>query len=385
VYLRVLRGYCFPSIPSPLITVAHPKIRPSIGLGEEVQIPICMDAVFHYTVDDMIWRLLVTAMLMAVSLTAEVSIPSQFYIVSVFFSDYGPAFYYRVMDITPDGMDSIVKYSRIADVNLYCPRRIVQIAEARVKNTSPGELVKANNPCAIKPRELSAGLRRYRRFGGRFETVSYGIVAQCGASLRQLALPSIEQLDWDRLKREKPHVAKLWDLASDVVTPVFGADSIFHDRTDSDELALQTAGEKLVPDLISGRYDAGLADAIQGNEETWRSPSFRSLLETYRGPLRSPSEAGGYGVRLEHSEVFPFSNFVTPIYPPLSKMARIQGKVELKLKLDPVSGEVLDAAASGHPLLTPSAIVAARHWRFKPNAISSETVSLTLDYALHCP
>ena len=87
--------------------------------------------------------------------------PSDFYIVSVFFSDYGPAFYYRVLEVKRDGADSAVRYIRIAPVNFYCPHEMVQAAEARVYGKSPAQLVRNNNPCAIKPEALEATQRRY--------------------------------------------------------------------------------------------------------------------------------------------------------------------------------------------------------------------------------
>jgi TonB family protein len=115
---------------------------------------------------------------------------------------------------------------------------------------------------------------------------------------------------------------------------------------------LQRLGEKAAPALISSRYDAGVSRVAH-------------LLN-----------AGAYA----------FSTFVNPKYPPLAKQARIQGKVDLHLTVNAVTGEVIDATAvSGHPLLKPSAIEAAKQWRFKPNSIGSETVSLTLDFAQRCP
>ena len=65
--------------------------------------------------------------------------------------------------------------------------------------------------------------------------------------------------------------------------------------------------------------------------------------------------------------------------------ARIQGKVELQLTLGSSTGEVRSAAVvSGHPLLTPSAIEAAKQWRFEASSVSSEMVSVTIEYALRC-
>jgi TonB family protein len=71
---------------------------------------------------------------------------------------------------------------------------------------------------------------------------------------------------------------------------------------------------------------------------------------------------------------------------PLAQQARIQGKVELQLTLNPATGDVVNTTAiSGHPLLTKTAIEAAKQWRFKPGSAKSETVRVTLEYALRCP
>jgi TonB family protein len=258
---------------------------------------------------------------------------------------------------------------------------VVQSAEARVPNTSPGELVKATNPCAVKPAAVSATLKKYARTEGVFEAISFGIVAQCGASTISFGLPISQRVDLGRLSRAQPDMARLWELASEITDAVFGSKDTFHDRTEADDLVLQRAGAGLVPELISGRYDIGLAKAVKGNVGTWRSPSFRSLLASYRGPVTDASDVP----ELVSARAYEFSHFVTPKYPRLAMLARIQGKVELELTLDPVTGEVLDASAvSGHPLLKPSAIEAAKQWRLAPQSIQSESLNLTLDFALRC-
>ena len=63
-----------------------------------------------------------------------------FYVVSAFFSDLGPAYYYRIMEVRADGNDSLVRYIRVAPVDVNCQRTIVQAAEARVRGKSPAEL-----------------------------------------------------------------------------------------------------------------------------------------------------------------------------------------------------------------------------------------------------
>ena len=186
--------------------------------------------------------------------------------------------------------------------------------------------------------------------------------------------------------RSHPEIVRLWSLASDITDYAFGAKDIFHDRTEVDDLALQLAGEKLVPELVSGRYDVALAAAVKGNVGDWRSPSFRSLLAGYGGPISMSEAKASYIPQLVNADAYRFSNFAAPKYPPLAMQARIQGKIDLQLRVEPGTGEVRSVSALlGHPLLKPSAIDAARLWRFAPNSVDSETITVTLDFALHCP
>jgi bla regulator protein blaR1 len=57
---------------------------------------------------------------------------------------------------------------------------------------------------------------------------------------------------------------------------------------------------------------------------------------------------------------------VNPVYPPLAKVAKIGGTVELEILVQK-NGEVSDVKAiSGHPLLVKAAIDAVRQWKFAP-------------------
>jgi TonB family protein len=334
----------------------------------------------------MSWRLLLLGIAATIARGAEPGGLSALYVVSDSFSDNGAQFFYRVIDVHADGPDSVVRYARIAPINMYCPRMIVQAAETRLRKISPAGLVKDNNPCTVRPRALQAAVKKYAQRVGVFETISYGIVAQCGPSSVSFALPIPEKVDLERLRQAHPEMARLWELASELTAPAFGTKDIFHDRTGDDDLALQRAGEKLVPELVSGQYDAGLAAAVKEGVGTWRSPTFRSLLGSYRGPVSATEADAGLVPQLLNAQAYRFSHFVAPKYLRLAMLARVQGKVDLQLNVDPATGEVRRVVAtSGHPLLKPNAIDAAKQWRFLPNFADAGTVNVTLDFALRCP
>ncbi len=65
-----------------------------------------------------------------------------------------------------------------------------------------------------------------------------------------------------------------------------------------------------------------------------------------------------------------------PAYPPLAKQARIQGVVRLNAIIGK-DGTVQDLqAASGHPLLVPSALDAVRQWVYKPTLLNGNPVEV---------
>jgi Gram-negative bacterial TonB protein C-terminal len=297
------------------------------------------------------------------------AVPSEFYIVSAFFSDYGALYYYRIVDVRADGADSVVRYVRVAPVDVFCPRTIIQATESRLRNTQPAEL---GNPCAVRSSEVVKALRHMKPISG-FEFVSFGIVAQCGPSVTALQLPVIGE---DDLKRMRPEISALWDLQSKIAGRAFGEKDIFQERAEQDDLALQRSGEALVPELISGRYDKGLKLARRGE-------TFSDILGGYRGPMTAAQAKARYVPQVVNAEVYRFQKFVPPKYPVLAMQARVQGKVEVALTADRSTGEVRDViVVSGNPLLAPASVEAAKQWRFDSGG--DERIALVLDYSLRC-
>jgi TonB family protein len=318
---------------------------------------------------------------------AEISAPSQMYIVSAAFSDFGALFYYRVVDVRMDGPDVVIRYSRIGWTNpTFCARKIVQSAQIRLRNRTINDLVKANNPCTVDPSDLTAAVKKYSTTAGHLETFSARVVATCGSTTSVLELPDESKVDLRKLKSANAKMSRLWNLISDVVAPAFGKEDIFQGRTEAEALVLQRAGQEIAPELASGRYDEGFAAAVHGNDSTWPNPSVRELLNDYRGPI-TDSEAKGAALStvLVDAEQYQFSAFAKPDYPALAAMARIEGDVTMLLTVHPRTGEVTRAqASSGNKILQDNAVATAKKWRFEPNSVGAEKISVTMRYSLQC-
>lgn len=117
----------------------------------------------------------------------------------------------------------------------------VRTAEVVPRDVSPGKLSKAGNPCAVKSGDLEEPLRKYSRQVAAFEDTTLGIAAHVVDGSAH------------------PEIARLRDLAPEVTGSAFGSTDILRDPTEAEDLVLQGAGAKFAPELVSGKYDAGLA------------------------------------------------------------------------------------------------------------------------------
>ena len=69
----------------------------------------------------------------------------------------------------------------------------------------------------------------------------------------------------------------------------------------------------------------------------------------------------------------------TPEYPPLAKMARIQGTVRLEAVIAK-DGTIQDLKVlSGHPLLVKAALDAVKQWRYQPTLLNGEPVEVVTE------
>ncbi len=67
---------------------------------------------------------------------------------------------------------------------------------------------------------------------------------------------------------------------------------------------------------------------------------------------------------------------VKPVYPPMAKMARVQGTVVLAAVISKAGTIENLKVVSGHPMLIQSAVDAVQQWRYKPYMLSGEPVEV---------
>jgi protein TonB len=67
---------------------------------------------------------------------------------------------------------------------------------------------------------------------------------------------------------------------------------------------------------------------------------------------------------------------VEPIYPPLTRQMRLEGKVELRAIIA-TDGTIQSLqVVSGHPLFIQSALTAVRQWRYRATVLNGQPVEI---------
>jgi protein TonB len=123
---------------------------------------------------------------------------------------------------------------------------------------------------------------------------------------------------------------------------------------------------ELPPEVSSGAGVFGGVDSLLGG----LGEGATGVLPPPPPPKISRTKVGG---QVQEAKIIARPN---PIYPPLARQARIQGKVQLHAIIDK-EGRVGELqVVSGHPLLVKAALDAVQNWRYQPTVLNGEPVEV---------
>ena len=308
----------------------------------------------------MIWSILLLGLLGIFADGVKAEEPTEFYMVSFVDHDVAGAWEYRILDVKQDGLDSLVRSILIGPVRPECPRRVtIRAAEERLPNISPAQLTADQNPCNGNPRTEDKTARSADGFG----TISRsGVIAKCGSAEKVGTLGSLGALTERTVER------------------ALGGRDLFWGISQEEDLVPQRRGENLIPEIVSGNFDKGL-DAAFGDERRLRT--FRDLLNDYAGVVKASEHIER---RLVITNGYRVAKYVEPDYPSLGVAALVLGKVDLRLGIDPDTGQVRNVTVvHGQTELAERASKAAQGWQFEPKSLYSDSITVAVDFRFRCP
>jgi protein TonB len=91
-------------------------------------------------------------------------------------------------------------------------------------------------------------------------------------------------------------------------------------------------------------------------------------------------------VSISHMSEGDLVHKILPTYPPLARVARLQGQVVLQAVISRQGAIENLGVLAGHPMLVPAAIEAVRQWRYRPYILNGEPVEvetqITMNFSL---
>lgn len=296
--------------------------------------------------------------------------PNQFEIGRHTFFDFGPPTdYYEVFIVRPaKNGASIERITPTPPGNECVSPAKIETASGFI-NESPAELLGSTNLCAIPEKELRRELKRCKHclvFSGANVVVQ----AQCGDKTRLIRADILDRDIYSPTPKTPEHtswIMRLVGTLDSAIGPGVMEKPMFQ-IPQPDEAPQSDVDSAGLRDVGAGKYDALFERAPDKPSDLYRAA---------RTPLSPPI------ARLVASIPVLPEVFVPPGYPPIARLARVEGSVSFTIDVD-TEGAVTDPIiVSGHPLLVEAVKQAAVAWKF-PRDTSRKHVHATVEFVLNC-
>ncbi len=314
--------------------------------------------------------LLITACFATGQKQTSPSLPQQFEIGRHTFFDFGPPTdFYEIFVVRM--AESGVSIDRItltppSDMCTLQPK--FEMASALI-HKSAASLLGSISPCNIPEKELHRELKRCKKclvFSG----AKVSMRVACGSQARIIRSDILDRDMFDANANTPQHTSWTMQLLTKLdqaVGPGVMEEPIFQPPSDSTSQPPTTENE-ILGELAAGSFDTLFVGA----------PDKPSQL--YRDAQKAPPVPT---VKLIAAEPFKPEVYVEPNYPPIARLARIEGLVAFEADIDSRGKATNVMIEKGHPMLVGSVNETIENWRFPSSAVNQH-IRGSIEFALHC-
>jgi TonB family protein len=300
---------------------------------------------------------------------SDIPQPSQFVIARHTFVDFGPPLdFYELYLVRPITGGSSIERITLTPPGGSCMQPAKVETAAATLNESPQALLGQSNPCAIPDKELAREVKRCKNclvFSG----ANVAVQVQCETRSRIIRANVLDRDMFDPAPNTPRHTSWTMQLLSrldEAVGPDVMDKPIFP-VTEPPSAPPQSISTLM--DIGAGTYDA----LFQGAPD---KPSV--LYRMAQTPIPKPD------VRIVISPPFGTEKVAVPIYPPLARLANIEGVVSIEFVIDKDGGTTGLEFKDGHPMFRPAVTEAAESWKF-PKDAAGRQVEATIYFKANCP
>jgi len=296
------------------------------------------------------------------------ALPEQFEIGRRTFFDFGPPFdFYEILIVRPDASGASVERILLTPPGDKCfaPAK-VESAQAKISETV-ATLLGSNNPCTIPEKELSRERKRSKK-GLVFSGADVAMQVRCEDHTRLIRSEILDRNMFDRATQTPDNTSwttRLLEVIDKTIGPGVMDKPMFATPRSG---APRVAETQAMRDLAAGNYDNLFPDAPD-------KPSGLYHASQLRPPVPE--------IRLVDSSPIAPDVFVSPVYPPIARMAHVEGTVSFTIQIDAEGAATNFVPTSGSPLLHASIKEATSGWKF-PKAAAGQSVRVWLEFKLNC-
>ena len=295
--------------------------------------------------------------------------PDQFEIGRHTFFDFGPpSDYYELFVVHPTVNGTSIERITLTPPVDSCTRQAkLEVASASI-NESIAALLGSTNPCAIPEKELRRELKRCKKCGG-YSGAIVAMQVECGGQSRVIRSDILDKDLFDPAASTPKHTQWTMQMLrrlDEAVGPGVMAKPMFSVGEEEPSSPHDT-DSAILESLSSGRYD----ELFQGAPD---KPS-----DLYRSARIQPPTPS---VRLVSSTPVEPKVFVAPNYPPIAKLAHVEGSVSFNMRVDSAGNVTNLSFESGSPFLQSAVKSASDGWKFPEDSVARE-VHAVIEFSLN--
>jgi len=287
------------------------------------------------------------------------------------FFDFGPPFhYYDLTFLRSEGEKTEVERVSLTPPADTCYPR-AEIKTVHVGISQPlSAILNDTNPCEIPEKALKAELKRKKK-GPVFSGMVVSIQTQCAVGTRVIRTDVLDRDIFGDQKKTPKYTSwsrMLFDKLDEATgqspweKPVFPLAEV----TTTSASTLESSAMQAIAD---GEYDM-----LFGQTADRPSALYRLAKDA---PSRLPF------IELKKSDPVRPITYVSPVYPPIAKAARVQGSVEFHLSIGRYGAVENTVIESGPKMLWQAVSEATAKWKF-PAEDEGKLVQASIGFGLNC-
>ena len=285
------------------------------------------------------------------------------------FFDFGPPNdFYELISVTRTQDGLTVERILVTPEGQACVQPAKVESRRAVLHEPMEEFLHGKNPCAIPQKDLHRELKRCKHCL-TFSGVNVAMLASCVGKEQQIRMDILDRDLFDPRTATPENTSWTMQVLSEVdraTGPGAMEQPMFATGT---ETKVESVPEtELFHALRDGRFNG-----LFGNDSTLTE----AVHDAQDGPPPPPT--------IELVETIPFSPveaIIPKIYPPIGRLARVEGVVAVQADID-TSGKVIIKSADGPKMLQGAASEAIRKWIF-PEAAFGHSEEVKVQFKLNC-